>query len=535
MLAAPLAAAAGCSPRSKLPPQGTIVGAAHEVGHRLRSPKLLAASNAQDAPQQVEVAIVGGGVAGLSAAWRLSAAGVDDFVLLELEPEIGGTARSGTLQGMPHPWGAHYLPAPPRGNAALVKLLDELGAVEGTTADGEPIYAEEMLCRDPQERLFVGGQWHEGIFPAEIATSDDYLQLARFRREIDRWVAWRDEEERRAFTIPVAHCSTAPEVAALDRQSIAEWLDERRFTSPVLRWWIEYACRDDYGLTLAQTSAWAGLFYFAARMRSPGDESEPLLTWPAGNGFLVAHLAAGARRQMRTGHMVGRIEPQDEAVELITFPSDGAPQRMQAQRVIFAAPHFLAPFVIADWPEERRRNTASFQYGAWLVANLLLQSRPQNSGFAPAWDNVLYDSPSLGYVSATHQRGRDHGPTVWTYYLPLCDDDPRAARERLLAHDWSAWAEQILTDLEQAHPDLRPLVERLDVMRWGHAMIQPRVGFVQSAARRDEALPLGRVHFAHSDLSGVALFEEAFYHGVRAAEEVLTALGKRSPSLLGGG
>ncbi len=40
------------------------------------------------------------------------------------------------------------------------------------------------------------------------------------------------------------------------------------------------------------------------------------------------------------------------------------------------------------------------------------------------------------------------------------------------------------------------------------------------------------MHFAHSDLSGVALFEEAFYHGLRAAEEVLTARDQPFESLL---
>jgi len=33
------------------------------------------------------------------------------------------------------------------------------------------------------------------------------------------------------------------------------------------------------------------------------------------------------------------------------------------------------------------------------------------------------------------------------------------------------------------------------------------------------------VHFANTDLSAVALFEEALYHGVRAAEEVLGGRG----------
>jgi hypothetical protein len=55
-------------------------------------------------------------------------------------------------------------------------------------------------------------------------------------------------------------------------------------------------------------------------------------------------------------------------------------------------------------------------------------------------------------------------------------------------------------------------------------MVRPRPGATWSAARRDAALPRGRVHFAHTDLSGIALFEEALDHGVRAARETLADL-----------
>jgi hypothetical protein len=154
----------------------------------------------------------------------------------------------------------------------------------------------------------------------------------------------------------------------------------------------------------------------------------------------------------------------------------------------------------------------------------MLRDRPREDGFALAWDNVLYESPSLGYVVATHQRGLDHGPTVWTYYYPFCHDDPRVARQELLQMDWEACARLVMTDLELAHPNLRSLVERLDVMRWGHAMIQPRPGFIWGATRPTLAEPLAGLHFANTDLSGVALFEEAFDHGVRAANELLTEL-----------
>jgi len=58
-------------------------------------------------------------------------------------------------------------------------------------------------------------------------------------------------------------------------------------------------------------------------------------------------------------------------------------------------------------------------------------------------------------------------------------------------------------------------------MRWGHAMIRPRTGFMWGQARRAAAVPYRSIHFAHSELSGVALFEEAFDAGIRAADEVL--------------
>ena len=97
-------------------------------------------------------------------------------------------------------------------------------------------------------------------------------------------------------------------------------------------------------------------------------------------------------------------------------------------------------------------------------------------------------------------------------------------REQLLKATWSDLADVVLTDLERAHPEIRELTTRLDVFRWGHAMIRPRVGFITSRQRHDAARPDGRIHFANTDLSGIALFEEAFDHGCRAADEVLRAL-----------
>jgi hypothetical protein len=57
-------------------------------------------------------------------------------------------------------------------------------------------------------------------------------------------------------------------------------------------------------------------------------------------------------------------------------------------------------------------------------------------------------------------------------------------------------------------------------MRWGHAMISPRPNFIWNGVCEKAMQPYRNIHFAHTDLSGIALFEEAFFHGLRAANEV---------------
>jgi protoporphyrinogen oxidase len=360
------------------------------------------------------------------------------------------------------------------------------------------------------------------------ASSEDERQLEQFNSEIQRWVAWRDSKGRRAFAIPVAQSSTDTEVTSLDKISTADWMSQQKLDSPRLKWLVDYACRDDYGLTPDQTSAWAGLFYFASRVQNPGAESLPLITWPAGNGKLVAHLYEKARTQVRLGLAVTGIAPLSSGgVEVTAFDTKTEKAvGFRAERVIFAAPQFLAPYLIEGY-RETAAHIADFKYGTWMVANMFLRDRPAENGFPMAWDNVLYESPSLGYVVATHQLGLDRGPTIFTYYYAMCGPDPRVAREKLFGMDWKSCADVALTDIERAHRDIRSLVERIDVMRWGHAMIRPGVGFMWGGNRESAAKAYRGVHFANTDLSGVALFEEAFYHGLRAADEVLSKVRQR--------
>ena len=510
-----------------LPFEGTVVGANDNLGHLLRAgfkPEPTVQSRAK-------VVIVGGGIAGLSAAWRLSRAGFEDYRILELDSEPGGTARGGSNAVTRFPWGAHYLPCPQPHARGIEALALEMGAAERGN-DGQLVFDEAQLCRAPQERLFVADRWYEGLYPRAGATARDVDELGRFHAETRRFSERRDGRGRRAFAVPMEYGSDDADLVALDRMSMADWLQSRGFRGERIRWYVEYGCRDDYGTTLEGTSAWAGLHYHASRADRGGPDE--VLTWPEGNAHIVAHLARGAGRRLETGVLVTEVRPLARGAEVVAFhPGTGLCERVLADQVVLAVPRLAAARVL---PHPRLVAEArAFHAGAWLVANATLRRRPVSRGFPEAWDNVLYGSRSLGYVVATHQldrHGGTPGATVFTWYLSLTQADTGEAHRWLYALTWRDAAELVVADLQRAHPDIESCIERLDVWRWGHAMIRPRPGFVFSPERRGAHLPLGDVHFAHTDLSGLALIEEAQYHGIRAAEEILAQRSLQFDSLL---
>ncbi|MBM4077835.1 MAG: FAD-dependent oxidoreductase, partial [Planctomycetes bacterium] len=258
LLGTPVLAALSCSPqRRQFPPAGRLYGQSFDLGHRIRD-SLIDMSISNHDSEDIPIVIVGGGIAGLSAGWRLQNAGHSGFVLLEMEDDPGGTSRSSRSELTEFPWGAHYLPVPLPHNRDLIGLLQEMELVESIDELGHPRIFEQHLCREPEERLLIQGKWIEGLYPTTGASQRDLDEWQTFRQEIDRWVTWRDAKGRRAFTIPIAFASDDPAVLDLDQITMDQWLNDRGFQSDRLRWVVDYSCRDDYGLSSNETSAWAG-------------------------------------------------------------------------------------------------------------------------------------------------------------------------------------------------------------------------------------------------------------------------------------
>ena len=501
---------------------GGFTGVQYERGHLLRSAR--PTRPGPSTTQRTRVLIAGGGVAGLAAARALRLRGIEDFTLLELEDSAGGNSRGTVLEGLPCPLGAHYLPVPTDSAHDVQDLLEELGLRQRVA--GRWVYDERHLCHSPQERLFINGQWQDGLLPlheVDARTLADYQRFARLVQQAS---------SAENYAIPVSNKPLAPVKRALDAITFEAWLNRQGLASASLRWYLDYCCRDDYGAGLASVSAWAGIHYFASRhgFSAPGTEPPPerdsgVLTWPQGNGWLTQRLVQPLGERLQTGRIVVRVAAGKHGVEVDAFNAGTqALERWQADHCILAMPLFVAARVLENPPPALRQAAALLRYAPWLVANVhikaALHDRP---GAAPSWNNVIYpangetgDGGGLGYVDAGHQRlVAVPGATVLTHYRAF--GIAPAQRQNLYQQPWSHWRDAILAELSVAHPDLPDKASRIDIMRYGHAMSTPVPGVRSSAAlqalRQALPAPWQRLHFAHSDLVGYSIFEEAFTQG----------------------
>jgi len=511
-------------------PAVSLGGADVRRGHAMRDRRFPEPSS----ERETRIAVVGGGVAGLTAAWTLAEAGVADVRLVELEDRAGGNARGGANAVSAFPLGAHYLPIPNAESRGVLRLLERLGIVTGWDG-GRPVFDPYQVVSDPEERLLHLGRWQEGLVPTRGLSLTDARTLRDFFAAM---AGYRDRvgaDGRPAFAIPLAFSSRDPDLLALDRLSFADWLDRRGWRSPVLRGHVRYACRDDYGTEPEHVSAWAGIHYFAGRRGAAANVTgDAVLTWPEGNARLTGRMAARLGGRIDAGRVAFRVVPhaRGAAVDLYDAAARRS-ERLVAEAVVLAVPRFVAARIVD--PALGGADAAAFSYAPWLVANVTVDRAPGGPGFQLAWDNVSWTSGSLGYVAATHQSltGTDSGAAVLTWYTALSDTAPADARRLLLTRPAAEWERVVRDDLLATNPDLEGAVRRIDLWRWGHAMVRPVPGFVWGDTLAAAARPRPPLYFAHSDLSGLSIFEEAHYRGALAAEAAMRDLGLPfTPSLV---
>lgn len=509
------------------PPSININKVGLPLGHLLRDQQL---PHTPARTATCQTLILGSGAAGLSAAWQLHKMGNHDFLIAEGFERNGNNAAyhfSGSLKA---PTGAHYLAQPSKESIHIRELLRDLNILLHEDANGKAVYQETDLVFAPEERLFYQNQWHDGLYLQD----DDSKRFFSFTGSLKHQYG---SDGRKIFAIPIALSSQDTKWRQLDSITFAQWLRTHNFTSPMLLWYLDYCCRDDYGQGIAQISAFAGLHYFAAR----GNDDSTVLTWSDG----LNHLSEKIRQFIQLAHLPHfpthenwhfrqpvscaasalKITEHDDFVEVLLRHNDtGHLVHVRAKRVICAIPLMVATRILQSHPHLPRQLP---EYAPWLVSNFVLHQFPEEPHNTElSWDNVVYGSRGLGYVVASHQQIRVARPaqTIFTAYSALNHDTPQNVRKWLLHANAADLLEPAAQDLLAVYGKrFWQHVSHVDITVRAHAMSVPKVGYLS-----DETLLTWRNHhskvvFAHSDLSAYSVFEEAAYWGVEAARKIQAA------------
>ena len=512
---------------------GEIIGEPSGIGHLVRQPLSDALIPPPSGKQHTAI-VIGGGVSGVSAGWKLARSGVTDFVLLDIGDQLGGTSISGQVGsgGIAFPWGAHYINTPPMEADCILEVLEELQVVVGYTPLGWPIMNPDYILREPAERLFIENRWVEHLDPFSTGTQGDQEAFEEFETDMLRWMLHRGADQRRAFTLPLEYSSADPAVRALDNITMKEYMRQKGWDSERLDWFVNYGCRDDYGCPIDEVSAWAGIHYFACRYYANQLQDRfPVhtVTWPEGNAFLVNGLARQfSSAKVRLNALVVSIRQQGEEV-LVTFMDTQTRQftTLRGQTAIYAGQKHIASYIIPNLPDDQKTTFRECQYTPWLTGSIHLKRLPQTKQSPLAWDNVMYESEGLGYIFAAHQTREEaadgESPSVLIYYLPF-DREPDIKRRELLDKGHNFWLNEIMKDLWEMHPGIEKDITRIDLYKWGHAMIRPTPNFIWHPDRALRGRPFGRIFFGNADVTGLPLFEEACYSGIRAAQGVMDVL-----------
>ncbi|MCT2408015.1 NAD(P)-binding protein [Chryseobacterium antibioticum] len=490
-----------------------ITGTNHVLGHKLW---------AKDFPKfseeiHTKYLIVGGGISGLSACRFLSQNNQNDYLLLEMENKLGGNSSNGQNQFSKFPLGAHYLPLPNKENTELIDFLRDCGIYQRNDENGEPVLDEYQMTFPQQERLFYKNVWQNDIVPQKGTDAEVLKEFDRFFKAMDDFRQKKDAHGKYWFAIPVHDSSTENDAVKLEKIIFKDWLKEHHYSSEELLWLLDYSCRDDYGLGIDFVSAWAGIHYFAGRKNNWSRKyKDQVFTWPEGNARLAQHLSKFTDGKHKSGHLVFEVNINDK-VEVLSFDNlTKKTVKITAEKVLFTGPQFVAERIFSS------KKAASFNYVPWLLTTITLKNE-FGGDEELAWDNVIYGSAGLGYIFDQHQNVEQIiGEKVITYYRSFSSNDCKKARRKLYSMKESELKTLVLDDLKKAHPLIEDFILEMDFHKIGHAMIAPVPGQIFGEETQKAKEPIdGKIFFAHTDLSGISIFEEAFYQGLRIAQQMI--------------
>jgi monoamine oxidase len=448
--------------------------------------------------ETMDVVVVGGGMAGLSALHYLKHR---KAVVLELEREAGGQMRADTWRGIKFAKGAAYFVEP---YGVLKEFYD---------SNRVPM----VKIHHPENSAWIGGRffadcWSEGgrqKMPWTGPAKEAWLKFLKEMEEVNN--TNRSNQPFDAFD---------PEQRKLDLISTRTWLKDRGLNDEMIDHLDRYipSC---FGEKSAHISAAAFANYISGEIGGN-------YTLPGGLGGLTEVIYNNLRDRVRLGCRVTRISQDLSGARVDYIDAQGRPRAIRARTVITAVPCNLLPEMMPDLPAEKKKVIANTRYASYMVAAVLCNE--------VLWDDKGYDTWIQGsffndIIDATwiSRHGEPYKnkkqPHVLSLYIPTGLNGLGAMS------DWSPkqYEQAILRDLEKLIPGSRKKVAGVRLYRWGHSMHVATPGFMTNSVPVLRK-PYYRVYFAGAEVEGLPCNESAILSGYAAARGVETWLWDRQPA-----
>jgi protoporphyrinogen/coproporphyrinogen III oxidase len=450
-----------------------VDGEDNRICHQVRDGKIFTrpASSARH-----DVVIVGGGVSGLTAAYRLQHR---DFLLLEKEPHWGGNAYAMDYEGSVYATGSAFLTK----DEHAYPFSKEIGLepLPVNSPDASIIHGELVL-----------DTWGEGLskLPYSESIREGFKKFKKEMLAID--VEKRGKE--------------------LFNKPFSDFL--KGYPAELKQWWDNFG-PSNWGATSEDTAAALAI----GTLREMADESgtDDRYTWPGGLGAITKKLAgilqAKYKERMVAGATTVAVVSEKEAVQ-VTYMVGGELKTVTAKAVIMATPKFITRRIVDGLPEKQSDAMHQIRYIPYPVVNLIFDKPVFNHGY-DTWcpGNAFTDFVVADWV-IQKQPGYRQKFNILSCYAPLREQDRGQLLNETGARNIAA---NVLTDFQKLMPGFNVDPLEVHIYRRGHPLYMSTPGLytqVQPLVRH----PMDRVFFANTDSEGP---ESTTNEGIRAAQRAV--------------
>ncbi len=460
------------------------------VGHLLWESKSYPIGN----ELTTEYLIVGGGIAGLSAAYQLRE---EDFLLCELSERLGGSSSSNYHKDQHFAQGAHYdLAYPAYYGKELLQVLFDLNIIDFDTAKQTWTFVDRHFLIDPTRESisFDKGQKRADVLP-EGKTKERFEALLR------------------PFIghMPMPTWSIDPAYHYLNEMTFYHFLMDKLQPDPHFMQAIDYAMLDDWGGTAKEVSALAGIHYYTCRPYFDGNPE--LFSPPEGNAYFAQKFISKIPQQrLKNNHLVRQINKTATGFEVMVVDIKQQQQiKINTTKIVYAAhKHTLKYIYPAAYPAFQ-----SIEYAPWVAMNIILNTKTTEKVF---WQNEYLsgDSNFMGFVDSASQFNTltNERRTLTAYYCLKPSD-----RKALLKIDQTAptLVAQTIEYIEEVFgKSITPQIEKVYLKVMGHAMPIPAPNYLLRDFNKEAAIT--GIAFAGVDGGRLPLFFEAADSGLQAAK-----------------